>query len=751
MQPLPSASPNPIAERRPEYAAQETVPQPPGSLLEYWRILRRRKGALLLLTFTGGLSTCLFTLPQTPLYQARTSIEVQSLNENFLNLRAVNPTTDSASMAAPEYDVQTQIRVLQSRTLVERVIRKLDLEHRALAVDAGRVSAWRRAFGLAQPPAGREAALRQAAGNLKVHGQPNTRLIEISCDSTDPRLAADFLNTLSRELIEQNLESRWKTTETTGEWLSRQMEGVRIKLEKSEDQMQDYARSTGLLFTSEKNNVAEEHLSQLQDELSKAQAERVARQSKLEIAASTAPDALPDVLDDEALRAAQAKRNDLRRQLAELAASFTPEHPKVKRVEAQIASVEASLAADRANILRRIRTDYESAQRREQLLATGYTAQAQLVGDQAGKVAHYNILKREVDTSRQLYDSMLQRVKEAGVAAALRASNIRVIDEAAPPTVPYKPNLVHNTLAGLLVGAFCGVVLLVTRDRSDRTLQEPGDAAFYLGMPELGVIPGAARLARHGLRHLPRPFAKLAPAPARTGLTVWPPQPSALAESFRSASASLLFGAPEGERPHVLVVSSPAPREGKTTVTANLAVALAEIGCRVLAVDADLRKPSLHEIFGVENGVGLAGVLRGTVPATRPLGELVSPTAVPNLTVLTAGSAAPADIALLHSPRLRELLTLARAHYDAVLIDTPPMAAMADARVVARQADGVILVARAGRTSRESLRSSSQRFLEDGTRVIGTILNDWDPRRSSRHGNDRYSECYRSYATQERA
>ncbi|HEX8984142.1 MAG TPA: polysaccharide biosynthesis tyrosine autokinase [Bryobacteraceae bacterium] len=749
MQPSPSPSPNAAVEPYQGSCEPGYLAPPPGSLLEYGRILRRRKGALLLLTCVGGISACLFTLPQTPLFQARTSIEVQGLNENFLNLRDVNPTTEAGALSLPEYDVQTQIRVLQSRTLAERVIAKLDLDHRPLATDPDRIAAWRRALGLAETPSGRAAALRMAASNLKVRGQPNTRLIEITCDSTDPRLAAAFLNTLTRELTEQNLESRWKTTETTGEWLARQMQGVRIKLEKSEDQLQDYARSAGLLFTSEKDNVAEDKLKQLQDELSKAQADRVARQSKHEMASQAAPASLPDVVDDDSLRGSQSKLTDLRRQLAELASTFTAAHPKVQRVQAQIASLETSLAAERANILRRIRNDFEAARRREELLAADYAAQAQLVGDQAGNVAHYNILKREVDTNRQLYDSMLQRVKEAGVAAALRAGNIRVIDRAFPPAVPYKPNLVHNTLAGLLVGFFSGIVLLIARDRADRTLQEPGDAAFYTGVPELGVIPSARRVSRRRLPAGSRLLGKLRAAPEPVELTVWPRRPSALSESFRTAIASLMFTAPERERPRVLVLSSAAPGEGKTTVAANLAVALAEIGYRVLAIDADLRKPGLHALFGCDNTQGLADLLRLQEPI-GDFGGLLRLTAVPGLAVLPGGRANFDEAALLYSERLREVLALAGRNYDAVLVDTPPMAAMADARVIARHADSVVLVARAGRTTRDSLLSASKRFLGDGARVAGAILNDWDPRRASRYGNSRYSECYRHYAAQER-
>ncbi len=701
------------------YLEHDALPQPPGSILEYWRILRRRNVEVLLLTLVGGLSAFLLTLPQTPLFQARALIEVQSLNENFLNLREVNPTTESGALAFPEYDVQTQIRVLQSRSLVERAGRSLD------------------------PQARRSAEIRRVAATLKVRGQPNTRVIEISGDAADPRLAADFVNTLTRELIEQNLESRWKTTQTTGEWLSRQMEGVRLKLEHSEGQLQDYAREAGLLFTSEKSNAAEERLRQLQEELSRAQADRFALQSKYELASASPP-------SDDTLRASEARLTDLRRELAQLTASFTAEHPKVKRVEAQIAAIETSLAAERAAALRRIRGDYESARRREALLAAGYSAQAQLVSRQAGEVAHYNLLKREVDTNRQLYDSMLQRVKEASVAAALRASNIRVIDQAQPPAVPYRPNPLHNTLAGMLIGGFSAVVFVITRDRTDRRLQEPGDASFFVGLPELGVIPNAHRVARRGTLPAPRLLGRLRRASGRAELTVWPRKPSALSESFRGAAASLLFGAPDRERARVLVISSAAPGEGKSTVTANLAMALAEIGGRVLVIDADLRKPGLHEAFGAENTEGLADLLRRKEPLLDPLDTLARPTAIPRLTLLAGGRASFAETALLYSTRLEEVLSLARACADTVLIDTPPMLAMADARVIARHADGVVLVARAGRTTRDSLRSAWRRFVEDGTKVAGVILNDWDPRRRSRNGSDHYADCYARYALEER-
>ena len=302
----------------------------PGVLHEYSQIFRRRKGTLILIVFLGLLTSLLLTLPQTPIYQARASIEIQNLNENFLNTRNVSPTADDGASYAPGSDVQTQASILQSESLLERVVAKLDLGEKLFPEEgSGRLSAWRKALGLRR---GRQASTREkiltlVAKNLKISTAANTRLVEIRYDSTDPQLAADFVNTLTAEFIQQNIESHWKTTQQTGEWLTRQMEDVRIKLEKSEDQLQIYAQASGLLFTSEKDNVAEEKLRELQEELSKAQADRVASQSKYELASTASPESLPEVLDDATLKEYQVKLTDLRRQLAELSSSLTAGQP----------------------------------------------------------------------------------------------------------------------------------------------------------------------------------------------------------------------------------------------------------------------------------------------------------------------------------------------------------------------------------------------------------------------------------------
>ena len=724
--------------------------QGPGLLLEYWHMLRRRKGTLVLIACLGLLGAVLLTLPQTPIYQARTTIEIQNLNENFLNMRDLSQTANEGGANPLETDLQTQVNILQSESVLGQVIAKLDLGTKLAAEkDKGRLSAWRKALHLPEPkPASTvEDILPVVARNLKVRMQANTRLVEILYDSTDPLLAADIANTLTAEFIRLNLESRWQTTQRTGEWLTAQMEDVRIKLEKSEQQLQDYARSAGLLFTSEKDNVADEKLRQLQQELSRAQADRVTTQSKYELATTTSTDSLPEVLDDPTLKDYQVKLTDLRRQLAELSATLTPSHPSVKKIQAQVTSLEAARETERANVTRRIQNEFESAQRREKLLAASYDAQARVMTEQSAKVTHYDILKREVDNNRQLYDSMLQHVKEAGIASALHASNVRVVDPARPPARPYKPNLLLNSMLGLFAGGFLGIVFIVLRQRSDRSIQAPGEASLYLDVPELGVIPSAnAERSRSFAYYRQARGAETRKTEKENlkspvELVTWQKRPSALADSFRSTLASILYAGENGNRPRVIALTSAGPREGKTTVASNLALALAEIGRRVLLIDGDLRKPRLHEIFNVSNAWGLSDLLDGTKP---PEGSetMVVGTSYRDLYVLPAGSVASSISNLLHSPRVAELLQRMRQEFDMVIIDTPPMLQLPDARVLGRLADAVILVVRSARTTKETAAAASQRLADDGTRLLGTVLNEWDPRKASNAG---YDYGYRPY------
>jgi capsular exopolysaccharide synthesis family protein len=749
---VPPAAPDWYAPAGPgpgRYPEQGNGQDPQGGLLEYWRILRRRKGTVLAIAFAGLLAGFLVTLPQTPVYQARTSLEIQDLNQDFMNMKQVSPVSESSTYTALS-DIQTQIKILQSDTLAERSIAKV----RPALTDASsapppRTNIIRSMFNLPVPTAAdlQNAQLKALPGGMKVRAAGQTRIIEILVDSTDPKLAAAFANTLGSEFIVQNMEARWQMSQRTGDWLSRQLDDMRIKLERSDDALQSYARQTGLMFTNGSDNsgnnnggsVSEQKLRQLQEELSKAQADRMTQESRYELTRNAAPETLPDVLNDSNMREFQSKLTDLERQKAQLTSVFKPEYTKVRQIQAQITTLEAALARSRNDVLGRIKNDFDAATRRERLVAAAYNTQAQLVTQESQKSIQYNILKREVESNRQLYESMLQRVKESSIASAMKASNVRVVDEAKVPKKPYKPSLLMNAGLGLLAGAFLGMAFVVMRERADKTLQQPGEVALWLETPELGVIPSndAARRRLYYYSHQKRVGQqdKKALPPGKddkTGgssveLITMSQRPSMTAEAFRVVLTSILFSSENGSRPRVLVVTSPGPEEGKTTVATNLAISMAEIGRRVLLVDADLRRPRVHTLFGLPNEAGLTSLLQSRDLEKADVDAVIHPTQAASLFAMPSGPATSAAANLLFSPVLNLLLQRFRDEYDMVIVDTPPSLQMPDARVVAREADAVVLVFRSGRTTRDAALATAQRFAEDKTRILGTILNDWNP------------------------
>ena len=744
---------------RDSYQPDYTDDMQQSSLHEYWKTLSRHKAIVILAAFLGGVAGFLYTVPATPIFQASTTIEVQGLNANFLNMQDVNPNSGGGSFD-PSYDILTQVGLLESGSLRERAVKKLkERKSTGVTYPTDRLSAWKKALGIGTVTViTPDEEIAEAAGSIQAKASGTTRIITVSCDSPDPKLAADFVNTLVNEFIQQDLEARLTTSAGTSEFLSRQLEELKIKLEKSEDQLQSYATSVGLQFTvgredgkeGEKENIADEKLRQLQQELLKAKSERVAAQSKFELASSAPADSLPQVLDDESLRDYQNKLTDLRRQLAELSASLTPANPKVQKVQAQINELDSALKKERGNVVSRIRNEYQAADRRERLISAEYENQLTIVTDQAGKSIHYNILKREVDTNRQIYEAMLQKVKEAGIASAMRASGYRVVDPANPPAAPYKPNPSRTSVIGAFGGLLLGIAFAFARERADRSLQQPGDLAMYLNLPELGVIPSekSASLKRlYGADAAVASNGNHGKDSNGLGLTVWKRKPSLLAESFQVTLTSILFSNHNGHPPQVLALSSAGPSEGKSTISSNLAVALAEINQRVLLIDGDLRRPRQHEIFALPNEFGLSNLLKEKQGIrSRPDVSILQPTEVPGLCLLSSGPPVANASNLLHSPRLGELLRVLRYEFDTILIDTPPMLHLADARVFGQHCDGVILVARAGKTTRDAALAARKKLQEDGTSILGTILNDWDPGSGNGYGyGGKYYAAYSAY------
>jgi succinoglycan biosynthesis transport protein ExoP len=707
------------------------------TLFEYGLLVLRRKGVLLTAAVLGISAGLLISVPRTRIYEAHISLEIQGFNENLLNTREVNPSAPSGGTSGAE-EMQTQIKLLQSDSLIARVINKLGIN--GSFIPPTRLARWRAALGFSSPAPGseRDAAVMMAAGSIYIEPIQMARIIRVSCESTDPKIAAEFLNTLANEFMDQKLSSRIESSRRTSEWLNGQVEEIKVNLEKSEDKLQSYALSAGLMFLSEKDSsLAEQKLQQLQTELSSAQADRVSKQSKYEIASSAPSGSLPQVLDDASLRNLEAKQADLRSQLAELNVSLTPEHYRVQKVQAQIDEIQNAFDRERTAILKRIANEFEDAKRREELLARAYSAQAALVSDQGDKVAHYGILKREAETNRQVYETMMQRVKEYAVASAITANNVRVVDPALPPGAPYKPDIYMYTMLGLATGVFLGILFIIKQERADRTLHDPGDTPAFLKVPEFGPVL-LAKADRTLLMQNPKPEA--------AELMSWEKRSSLFAECFRTAAASLLFKESDGKPPHVLVITSCNPQDGKSTSASNLAAMLAETKRRVLLIDCDLRRPHLYKTFQLDNRWGLIDILQAEIEIPDyPLDMLVQKTGVPNLYVTTSGSETSGIVHLLHSARLPQLVSRLRTEFDIIVIDAPPVARMADARVLGRLADGVVLIIRSGITTRDMALDACRQFHQDRTPVLGTILNMWDPQGSNRQVYSRYYDSYYEY------
>ncbi|MFL6449378.1 MAG: GumC family protein, partial [Bryobacteraceae bacterium] len=541
----------------------------------------------------------------------------------------------------------------------------------------------------------------------------------------DPSLAARLVNTLTAEFIEQNLKARWEINHRTSEWLGGQLDDQRTKLRQSEDALQAYARQKELMYTGEKQSVSEEKLRQLQMELSKAQADRVEKQSRSEIARSANLETVPEVLNDNNLRSMEATLTDLQRQEADLGVTFKPDYTKAKQIRAEIQALQAAVAAKRKTIADRIDNELQESERREQLLAAAYARQTHVVTNDSEKSIQYDMLKHEVDTNRQIYQAMLQRVKESTIASAMKVTNVRIVDAAKPPVRPYKPNLPLNTGAGLFAGLMLSIMGVVIRSKTDGNVREPGEAGMLLGIPELGVIPAAERTSRSKTHVMPLLAGGKHAGESNLRLLASGNESPAVLDSFRAVLASILFaGAKQQQR--VLVVTSASPSEGKTTTVTNLGMTLAKMNRKVLLIDGDIRSPQLHKMFGLDNTTGLTDVLKRMVVNETAVDSFIRETGLPNVHVLTSGPGMEAGADLLFSAGMPGLIARVRNQFDMVLIDTPPMLMMPDARLIGRFADSVVLIARARKTSREAVQAAYRRFVEDQTPVLGVVLNDWN-------------------------
>ena len=680
------------------------------TLGDYIGVLRR--GFILIAGFTllGSLLGYLVSLPQANIYRATTSIEVQEPNEGLLDTKDVSPTTRSPLGGS---FLETQMRVLQSLSLRNSVVKEESAKPREIIALPDRLSSLLKGFGLPpfrKPPTAHEA-FRMANNDLQIRQLGTSLILQIQSESTDPRVAATFTNALVEKFQEQNLTSRSLNSSSTVEWLDRQVAELRRQLQDSETQLENYVKTSGLLLSQESGNLVEDHLRSIQHSLESAQSDRMDKDAKHRVAQVANIETLPEVTNDPALRALQAKISDAKLRLLELSSIFTPEYYKVKQLREQITDMEATLDKERKSIVTRIANEYTAAVQREQMVNGSYRDQVKLLTDQRPLLAKYNVLKQEVQSNRIVYESMLQKVKTLRIAGMLRASTIRILDPAVPSSQPVRPDVGRNIITGLITAMFIGVVICFVRDQKNRTVGAPEDIQW--NVPDLGAILSV------------KPNRLLSADDQSAELVAWRQKPSVQAESVRSVVASILAWRSDKT---VLVVTSASPGEGKTSVTSNVAAALADANRRVLIIDADLHNPQMHKVFGLPNTWGLSDLANDSLQVkSYPMKNIVRATAVDNVFVLVSGPAVISTSGLLHSRVFSFLMRRFRKEFDFVLIDTPPMMETTDARVLAHLSDGVVLVIRAGKTSMQMAEAALQRLADDGAHIVGTVLNDFNP------------------------
>ena len=719
---------------------------PPLDLLSYGRILRKRLPTILIVFFILFTVVLIATLKQRSVYRAQVLLEIQKENPDIPTIKELYELEEVSDAY-----LRTQYSILASESLARRVIDQLDLQTLSEFNSPSWWHVWPltrkrsavQTFAVSRVPEVRDRGLSQQVlerfqSRLLIDPVNRTRLVAIRFDSHDPELAARVVNTLAADYVDQSLEARWEATQKASDWLSQQLVGVKAKLESSEDELQSYARRNGLVFLETdkgaSENVANERLQQLQDQLTKAQVERYEKEALYRLVQTGESGALPGVFQNKLIQDLSERLAEFKREYAQLSTTFNPDYPRVKEIQSQIDDIEASLAEERKRAADSIVNDYSAAVRRENLLQEGLEEQQKQVNLIAERSVQYNILKREVDTNKQLYEGLLQRLKEAGVSAGLKASNIRIVDSAEPPAKPVEPKTPLNLAVALFLGLGLGICTALFQERMDDTLKGDDDIERLVGLPSLALIPivPASNRDQHGIhKFLPgdKTLMLKGDGTGKNSRSSWhridrdgiqhPP----LVEAFRSLRTSVLLSTPD-RPPSSLLVTSAQPAEGKTTVACNLAISLAQLGHRVLLVDADLRVPSLHKLFGIGGSVGLVSYLTGQQDwrtAVRPSGSL-------GLDLLVCGPVPPNPSELLSSQSMGALIRSAIAEYKFTILDSSPMLALADSRILAPLVNGVLLVAKCGITSREHLHHAQSGIRGVDGNLIGVVLNNVDIR-----------------------
>jgi len=620
---------------------------------------------------------------QTPLFRASVRLQIDLEDERSLTMEGVSTSNNSNYMQDPEPYFQTQYRILTGRDLARRVVTRIK---GAEAVT--------------------DAAIGDFASHISVEPVRASRLVDVVFVSPDAALAANSANMLAEEYVQQNLELRRQNMERSLDWLAQELERQKTIVEASERAMAQYREVQNALSLEDRQNIVISRLNQLNEAATRARTNRAQKESLYHrlgtFAPKSTPDSIPEILQNPYIQSLKAQLAELERRKALLSERYGDKHPEMLTVNASIQDATRQLNLEIAKAVEAIRHDYESAMLEESTLASALEEQKEIATDLDRKSVTYTVLQRDAQSNRELYQTLLRREKELQVLANSRGNNVRLVERAGVPGAPFSPNLRKALMLGTIVAFLVAVGLVLGLDYLDDTIKTPEDIS-RLGLPFLALIP-AARGGRN--------------RPTLSGHNDF-------SEAIRSLRTSIALSTRQGGS--IVLVTSAQPLEGKTTTACNLATALAYGGAKVLLIDADMRRPGVHQAFGLENRCGLSELLSGQAHLTQAVQRL----AEPNLWIMPAGSTPHNPSELLASGRMEALLgQVQNGPFDWVIVDTPPVLAVTDASILTQWVSGVAFVVGSEMTRRRLAERAIETLAAGRPRILGAVLNRVDVSRN---------------------
>jgi succinoglycan biosynthesis transport protein ExoP len=666
-----------------------------------WRIIRSRWWTVAAFTLVVIAIVVTASLLMKPQYEAVGQVVFHRENDSgVLGFKGV----DASIVEDPEdrAAIDTQIGILETDALAMLVINDLHLEKNP------------KFAGRAGQSSNEDRLVESFHKNLKISKVKGTRLIEIRFRSTDPKLAADVVNQLANAYLDQFYKSQIQASTQISDFLANQLKELQAKVEESQHKLIDYQKENGIFGLDDKQNIVTAKLDDLNRELTAAEGDRVQKEVSYRLARSGQPELIAKLEPDNLVTKLRAQQADLENQMAQASVQLGPAHPKIVELSKQIAQARQSVDAEIGRVGEQITYEYKSAVGREQMLRHALEAQKRTADKLNANVIESDILKHEFETNRKLYEDLLQKQKEVSISASLKPSNIWIVDPARPPRRPAEPNILRNFALSLLFGILGGVLTAFGLGKMNEKISSLEQAAIASPLPSLGVVPLLGAKKKNGAS----PQLNDADGGVKPELVSALRPMSLTAESYKAIVTSILLS--HRTHPAVILVTSALPGEGKTTVSTNLAIVLARLRRRVLLVDTDLRRPSVHRAMRLGAQTGLGALLR----KSASFDELVVACAdVPNLYVLPAGPINLQEDTELLVSGFKDLVERWREQFDHVIIDTPPVLAMTDAVRMSVEADSVILVIRSGLIGKDEFLRAQDVLFKVNARLTGFVLN----------------------------